>query len=275
MEQHPDTPSTAARARVWSLWLAIGVLVTAAVLGAVFIIVGDQAAVSGRAWLTLFLAAAFAGVVILDASVGTGPNRWYLPASISVNSLLLVVGLLKIWGGFFQPDDTGAARVWSTQFFLFVWVVILLRVALLITQTYGRRFVVRATKQLTNAFAALALVFLWGTTLVLSLPAALPEANWPDLWWRYVGASALVTVVLLLVPVVLLAFEPRAPRPRPVVVPPPGYGYPGAPGQTPGPYSGVPAQFPEPAGYPAPAPVGVPGVETVVPPHPDASPGVR
>ncbi|MFP3464677.1 hypothetical protein [Leifsonia sp. SIMBA_070] len=269
MDQNSGVTAKSTSVRTLSLWLAIGVLVAAAVLGSVFIIVGDQAAVAGRAWLTLLLAAAFAGVVVLDSAVADGPNRWYLPVSIGINALLFVIGILKIWGGFYQPEDTGDAGVWIGQLFLFLWIVILLRVALLVTQTYGLRFVRRATKQLSRVFATLALVFVWLTAVLLALPAALPSVDWSDVWWRYVGASALVTVVLFLIPVVLLAFEPRQPRAQ-QPVPPYGYApypqqqqYPGAaqyPGQQyPGPqYPGAP-QYGAPGQYPAAPQFGAPG----------------
>jgi hypothetical protein len=199
-------------ARVLSLWFAIGVLVVAAVLGSVFILLGDQAGIAGRAWLTFFLAAAFAGAVTLDASLGDGPNRWYLPASISLNGFLLLIGLLKVWGGPFQPEDSADPLVWSEQLFRFVAIVLLVRIALLVTQYFGPRFTGPAKKRATRVFAALAVTFVWVTAILLSLPAALPGLDWGDMWWRYVTASALFMAVLLLIPIVLLAFEPRGPK---------------------------------------------------------------
>lgn len=205
------------RMRTLSLWLAIGVLVAAAVLGSIFIILGDQAEIAGRAWLTLLLAAAFAGAVVLDAGMAHGPNRWYLPVSTGINAVLVLVGLLKTWGGFYQPEDTGSGVVWSVQLSLFVWIVVLLRAALIVTQTYGRRFVAHATSQATKVFAAMALVFIWVIAVLLALPPALPEAQWPDVWWRMAGAATLVTAVLFLIPVIVFAFEPKKPAPAPSV----------------------------------------------------------
>ncbi|MGO4594519.1 hypothetical protein AB4Z18_11930 [Leifsonia sp. 2TAF2] len=196
-----------ARARALSLWLAIGMLIAAAVLGAVFIILGDQADIAGRAWLTLLLAAAFAGAVVLDATLEEGPNQWYLPASIGLNVVLVVVGLLKIWGGFFQPENIGASLVWSEQLFLFVWIVVLLRASLLITQTYGHRFAGQGKSKATRVFAAMALVFVWVLAVLLTLPPALPQAQWSELWWRFIGAATLMTLVLFLIPVIVFAFR--------------------------------------------------------------------
>lgn len=202
-------------ARELSLWLAIGVLVAAAVLGSVFIIIGDQAAIAGRAWLTLLLSAAFAGAVVLDTALENTTNRWYLQASIGVNVTLVVVGLLKIWGVLLQPADTADALVWSDQLFRFLLIVVLLRGALFLTQVYGPRVANPTGKRVTKVFAGLALGLLWITTVVLALPSALPALAWPDLWWRLLGASTLVTAVLFLIPVIVLAFEPRQQKPEP------------------------------------------------------------
>ncbi|MGH1548076.1 hypothetical protein ACRAWB_02405 [Leifsonia poae] len=207
-----DQVGTTTRGPRWrrlSLWLAIGVLVAAALLGSVFIILGDQAEIAGRAWLTLLIAAAFAGTVVLDAGLANGPHRWYLPVSTGVNAILVLVGLLKTWGGLFQPEDSANAVVWSTQFFRFFWIIVLVRAALLVTQTYGRRFVANATSQATKVFASLAVAFVWAIAVLLALPPTLPELEWPDVWWRLVGAATLVTAVLFLIPVIVFAFEPK------------------------------------------------------------------
>jgi len=223
------------RTASWSLWLAIGVLIAAAVMGSIFIIFGDQSGVAGRAWLALVLTASFAGAVVLDAAVSHGPNRWYLPVSIGVNAVLLGIGQLKVWGGFLQFSDTTEAYIWAAQTFLFFWIVTMVRVAMIITQTYGLRFVTRSTQPVSRVFAIAALIGLWLTTFLLGVPASLPEPTWPDWWWRLAGAGAIVTVACLLVPVIMLAFQPKAPKPAVR------------------PYYGAPAQPPvHPVGYPAP-----------------------
>ncbi|MEV8214725.1 hypothetical protein [Leifsonia sp. NPDC077715] len=211
-----DHIGTTTRGPGWrrlSLWLAIGVLVAAALLGSVFIILGDQAEIAGRAWLTLLIAAAFAGTVVLDAGLANGPHRWYLPVSTGVDAVLVLVGLLKTWGGLLQPEDAASGVVWSMQFFRFFWIVVLVRAALLVTQTYGLRFVARATSQATKLFAALAVAFVWAIAVLLALPPTLPELEWPDVWWRLVGAATLVTAVLFLIPIIVFAFEPKPPSP--------------------------------------------------------------
>ncbi len=268
-----DTHPKRSRTATLSLYLVVGTLLAAAVLGGILIIVGDQANVAGRAWLTLILVALFAGAVLLDSAAADGPNRWYLAASTLVNVVLVAIGLIKLWNGWLQPADTADRWVWTIQIWIFLCIVALLRLGLLVTQLYWLHFVVRAKSGLTRTTGVIALVFVWITVLVLAIPLSFPEADWADWWWRIAGAASLVALVAMVIPLVTRAFEPRAPKPpRPQLVfdpmtgryypvPPPGY-YP-APGPVP-----PPAAIP-PAGYvPPPAPPAAPAP----PPAPPAPP---
>jgi len=224
-----DAKATRSRTATLSLALTIGTLLAAAALGGFFIIVGDQAAIAARAWLTLFLVALFAGAVLLDANVSNGPNRWYLPASTITNIVLVAVGLLKLWNGWLQPSDTADGWVWTEQMFRFVLVVVLLRCALLITQLYGLHFVTRAKSMATKGTSIVTLVLVWLTALVIAIPAAFPAPEWPDWWWRIAGATTLVAVVATVIPLIVRAFDPKpdraAPQPpaaaSPATLPPP------------------------------------------------------
>jgi len=232
----PSAPGSAplqrSRTAKVALWLSIGMLVAAALLGGFFIIVGDQANVAGRAWLTMLLVAVFAGTVLLDTTISDGPNRWYLAASTIVNVVLVAIGLMKVWNGWLQPADTADPGVWAAQIGRFIAVVILLRLALLLTQLYGLYFVARAKKPATRISGIVTLIFVWATALVLSIPSAFPEPDWPDWWWRTAGATSLIAVVAAVIPLILRAFEPKEPRPaQPAYGQPPvqpGYGQPGA-----------------------------------------------
>lgn len=196
-----------------SLWLTVGALLAAAVLGGIFIILGDQANVAGRAWLTLLLVLVFAGAVVLDTAVATGPNPWYLPVSTIVNVALLAVGLLKLWNGPLQPSDTADPGVWVVQIGRLLLIVVLLRLAVLITQLLWRFVVVRARSSVTRATGVLTVALIWVAALVPTIPAAFPAADWPDWWWRIAGAAALVAVVATVIPLIVRAFEPKAPAP--------------------------------------------------------------
>ncbi|MGH1525165.1 hypothetical protein ACRAWC_14430 [Leifsonia sp. L25] len=208
-EAATDAETSRPRARRLALYLTIGVLATSAVFGAVLIVVGDQANIAGRAWLTLLLVGAFAGAVALDATVSNGPNRWYLPASTITNAALVAVGLLKLWNGILQPDDTADARVWAEQFWRFAGVVVLARMALLLTQVYGLRFVTRASSRVSSIGGVVSLALMWATALVLALPAILPAATWPDWWWRLSAATTLVAAVAAVIPLIVRAFEAK------------------------------------------------------------------
>ncbi|MEY9954028.1 hypothetical protein [Leifsonia sp. EB34] len=274
-----EAESRRPRARTLALYLTIAVLAASAVLGAVLIVVGDQANISGRAWLTLLLVGTFAGAVAFDATVANGPNRWYLPASTVTNAVLVAIGLLKLWNGPLQPADSEDPVVWALQIWRFVEIVVLARAALLVTQAYGLRFVTRATSRVSRLGGNTTLALAWATTLVLSLPAIFPVRDWPDWWWRVAGATALVGAVAAVIPLIVRAFEakpavhgdrstgpelrpnppypfPRAgvgvPQPGAVPLQPAAAGQPGTvlrqPGAAPQP-SAVPPQ-PQPAGAP-------------------------
>ncbi|WP_395245878.1 hypothetical protein ACGGZK_08790 [Agromyces sp. MMS24-K17] len=276
----PAPPATRSTAATIALWLSIGMLVAAALLGGYFIIVGDQANVAGRAWLTLVLVALFAGAVVLDANVSNGPNRWYLAASTIVNVVLVGVGLLKVWNGWGQPADTDDAFVWWGQILRFLMVIALLRLALLVSQLYGLHFIARGRTAATRVAASVTLAFVWLTAIVLAAPAAFPEAAWPDWWWRAAGATSLVAVVTAVIPLVVRAFTPREPRPVAVAAvqqqgyPVPQQGYPQGvqPGYIPQPgYAPQPGYLPQPA-YAAPAAPQPPAAPPVAPAQPPTLP---
>lgn len=207
------TPPQRSRAATMSLWLAIGALIVAAIMGGYFIIVGDQANVAGRAWLTLFLVLLFAGAVVLDAQVSDGPNRWYLGASTVTNVVIVAVGLMKLWNGWLQGENTSDPGVWSAQFGRLIAIVVLLRLALLVNQLYGLYFVTRARSQVGRITASITIGMVWIAALVLAIPSAFPAYGWPDWWWRIAGAASLVAVVMAVIPLIVRAFEPKPERP--------------------------------------------------------------
>lgn len=244
-----STPRKAQGGRL-ALWLAVGLLIAAALMGGFFIIFGDQSNVGGRAWLTLLLVGIFALTTLFDASVSDGPNRWYLAASTITNTVIVGIGLLKIWNGWLQPADTADALVWSTQMFRFFGIIVLLRVALLATQLYSLYFIARATSTPTRVTGILTLAFTWVTVLFLAIPAIFPAPEWPDWWWRSAGATALFCVVIAIIPIIIRAFEPKKPKPAAsgpaygIVNQQPGYQQQGYPQQ------GYPQQgYPQQPGY--------------------------
>jgi len=224
-DPHVNTPATPTDKNRWVLWLTVGVLIAAAVIGGFFILIGNGSGLAGRVWTTFLLVVLFAGAVVLDA-YATGRNAWYLPASTSVNAVLLIVGLLKIWTDWNQPVSTGRYGSSYTdgadRFFSFIGLIVVLRLALLLTQFVWPTLVRGAKRAVTRNASLAMLIFVWLTALVLALPAAFSGGHWASWWWRMSGAFALVAVVLAVIPMVFRAFEPRAPRAQQ---------YYGAPGQ--------------------------------------------
>ncbi|MFK4789734.1 hypothetical protein [Microbacterium sp. ZW T5_56] len=246
-----------------AMWLAIGMLVAAALLGGFFIIVGDQSNVAGRAWLTLLLVAAFAGAVLIDTAITRGRDPWYLGASTVVNVVIVAVGLLKIWNGWGQPADTADELVWSVQMFRLLGVLLLLRAALGITQLYVPFTRKATTPPISKVAGYGAIAFGWLTALVLAIPAAFPAPDYPDWWWRVAGATALIAVVLTVIPLIIRAFQPRdAASSAPQQQVPQAYGQPVYPPQQ----QGYPQQQP---GYPQ----QQPGYPQQQPGYPQQQPG--
>lgn len=213
-----DQKPTQSALRRFALWLTIATLVVAGLLGGYFIIFGDQANVAARAWLTLLLLAAFAGAVVFDGSLPDGPNRWYLTASTMLNIFLVLIGLIKVWGGPLQPDNTYDGWVWGSQFNRWLGLVLVVRAALMVTQLWVHHFIGRASNSVTRRTAWLTVAFVWLTAIVFVIPLSFPNLKplgldgYADWWWRIAGATALVMTVTLLIPLVVRAFAPKAPR---------------------------------------------------------------
>lgn len=212
-----DSGPARSRVRAAALWVTVGVLIAGAVLGGVFIILGNQSGVVGRAFLTLLLVGLFAMAVLIDGRAPGGPNcRWYLPASTLLNVLLLVIGLIKLWNGPLQPGDTVSSDVWSAQTARWLGNVAIVRLALLSTQLYVPPFVVRAKMPITRLAGQLTVGLIWLTALVYLVPLSFPNlrplgvAHYAGWWWRISGATALVAAVCVVIPLVVRAFEPKA-----------------------------------------------------------------
>lgn len=215
-----DSVPAASRARAVALWVTVGVLIAGAVLSGVFIIVDNQSGVVGRAFLTLLLVGLFGVAVLIDGQAAQGPNhRWYLPTSTLLNVFLLVLGLIKIWNGPLQPGDTARDDIWAEQISRWLGDVVIVRLALLITQLYVPPFVVRAKNSITRLAGQISVCLVWLTALVYIVPLSFPDLNdlgvphYAGWWWRISGATALVAGVCVVIPLVVRAFEPKAPRP--------------------------------------------------------------
>ena len=89
-----DSSSSLVRA---AIWVAIGALIAAAIVCVVWVLVGTQNGIIGRAFLTILLLAAFAGVAIIDAHLAPRRPAWFALASMVTWVVTLLIGAVMIW----------------------------------------------------------------------------------------------------------------------------------------------------------------------------------
>jgi hypothetical protein len=191
-----------------AIWIAIGALIAAALVCVVWVLIGDQDGLIGRAFLTILLLAAFAGIAILEA--GLAPNRpdWLALASMVTWIVALLVGAVKIW----LPEEdgyfTGAER-----FFQLLLVIGILQLALL----HVRLFTPAAQRHVTTFTRIIyiaTLVFLGGLVAMLIFFLAFPNSfDYGELYWRIVVALTILAAVgTTLIPLLNALFAPKKPQ---------------------------------------------------------------
>ena len=194
-----------------SLWVAIGALIAAALVCVVWVLVGDQNGLIGRAFLTILLLAAFAGIAILEA--GLAPNRpdWLQLASMITWVVALLVGLVKIW----LPED--GLYFGAERFFQLLLVIGILQLALLHVRLFTRA-AQRHVTTFTKVIHIVTIVFLGALVALLVFFLAFPNTfDYTELYWRIVVAlTILVAVGTTLIPLLNALFAPKkAPAARP------------------------------------------------------------
>ena len=193
-----------------AIWIAIGALIAAALVCVVWVLIGDQDGLIGRAFLTILLLAAFAGIAILEA--GLAPNRpdWLALASMASWIVALLVGAVKIW----LPEDSlyfsGAER-----FFQLLVVVGILQLALL----HVRLFTPAAQRHVTTFTRIIyiaTIVFLGGLVGMLVFFLTFPHTfDYGELYWRIVVALTILAAVgTTLIPLLNALFAPKKPAAR-------------------------------------------------------------
>lgn len=190
-----------------AIWIAIGALIAAALVCVVWVLIGDQDGLIGRAFLTILLLAAFAGIAILEA--GLAPNRpdWLALASMVTWIVALLVGAVKIW----LPEEdgyfTGAER-----FFQLLLVIGILQLALL----HVRLFTPAAQRHVTTFTRIIyiaTIVFLGALVGLLIFFLAFPHSfDYGELYWRIVVALTILAAVgTTLIPLLNALFAPKKP----------------------------------------------------------------
>lgn len=195
-----------------AIWVAIGALIAAALVCVVWVLVGDQNGLIGKAFLTILLLAAFAGVALLDANLAPRRPAWLVIASMAAWVIVLLVGAVKIW----TPetvDEFGYSYGDPVErLFELILVVGVLQLALLHQRLFWQaysRYVTPFTRAIALATTALLAVLVLLLVFYLTFPDAF---DYPELYWRIVVAVAiLVAVGTTLIPLLNALFAPRPP----------------------------------------------------------------
>lgn len=207
-----DSRSSLVRA---AIWVAIGALIAAAIVCVVWVLVGTQNGIIGRAFLTILLLAAFAGVAIIDAHLAPRRPAWFALASMVTWVVTLLIGAVMIW----LPERYSGGGF--NRFVQFLLIVLILQLALLHVRLYTKaylRHVTTFTK--TVAYVTITLVVVLAVLLVI--PLIINEwVEFPDFYWRIVVAITILAAVgTALIPLVNALFAPKKPRPAYLNAPP-------------------------------------------------------
>ncbi len=191
-----------------AIWVAIGALIAAALVCVVWVLIGGQNGLIGRAFLTILLLAGFAGVAILDAHLAPRRPAWFALASLASWIIALLLGAIMIW----MPDRfpwLGFSRI--IQFLL---IVLILQLVLLHVRLYFKAFQ-RHDTPFTRTVFIITVALVVGLAALLIIPIAFWEwLYFADIYWRIVVAVAILAAVgTALVPLVNILLAPKKPQP--------------------------------------------------------------
>lgn len=189
-----------------AIWIAIGALIAAALVCVVWVLIGDQDGIIGRAFLTILLLAGFAGIAILEAGLAPKRPDWLALASMITWIVALLVGAIKIW----LPTEPEEYAGGVGRFFMLLLVIGVLQLALL----HVRLFTPAAKRHVTTFttviyYSTIAVLVLLVAMLVIYL--TLPDTfEYGDIYWRIVVALAILAAVgTTLVPLLNALFAPK------------------------------------------------------------------
>ncbi len=216
--RQPEAASESTLIRV-AIWVAIGALIAAAIVCVVWVLIGSQNGLIGRAFLTILLLAAFAGVAILEARLAARRPPWFALTSMVVWVVTLLLGAFLIW----MPERSFGFGYGSGfgRFLSFLLIVLILQLAVLHVRLYVKAYQRNiSTFTTVVTITTVALVAILAFMLVFSL-AFDDFLTFSDTYWRWVVAFAILAAVgTALVPLVNALFAPRRPvAPAPPVDP--------------------------------------------------------
>lgn len=190
------------------IWIAIGALIAAAIVSVVWILVGSQDAVFGRAFLTILLLAGFAGAALFDANEAPKRPAWYQVASMVGWVVILLCGAVKIW----MPAQASWWVGDGIPFFEFVGILLIVRLALLHFRLYLRAHE-RYVTTFTQIVAIVTVVLVSALAVMLIIPLVFGEW-YNDQYWRVVASLTILAAVgTALVPLMNALNAPKKPKP--------------------------------------------------------------
>jgi hypothetical protein len=197
-----------------AIWVAIGALIAAAIVCVVWVLVGTQSGIIARAFLTILLLAAFAGVAIIDAHLASRRPAWFALASMLTWVVSLLIGAFLIW----LPERYD----WSgyTRFIQLLLIVLILQLALLHIRLYTKAYR-RHVTVFTQIIAIVTITLVIVLAVMLVLPLMIGEwVEFADLYWRFVVAVTILAAVgTALIPLLNVLFAPKKPRPAHLTAP--------------------------------------------------------
>lgn len=198
------SPSPLLRA---AIWVAIGALIAAAIVCVVWVLIGSQNGIIGRAFLTILLLAGFAGIAILEAHLAPRRPAWFALASMASWIIALLLGAIMIW----MPDRF--PWLGFSRFVQFLLIVLILQLVLLHVRLYTKALQ-RYDTPFTRTVAIITIALIVGLAALLIIPLAFREwLFFADIYWRIVVAVAILAAVgTAIVPLINLLFAPRKPH---------------------------------------------------------------
>lgn len=195
-----------------AIWIAIGALIAAALVCVVWVLIGDQDGIIGRAFLTILLLAAFAGIAIVESNLAQRRSDWFALASMVTWIIALLVGAVKIWLP--QHDDYFG---WVTErLFQLLLVIGILQLALVHPRLYAKASQ-RYVTTFTRVIVIVTYVMLAATVALLVFYLTFPDTfHYDDLYWRItISVGIIAAVGTMLIPLLNALFAPRERKPLP------------------------------------------------------------
>ncbi|BDV31639.1 hypothetical protein [Microbacterium terricola] len=191
-----------------AIWVAIGALIAAALVCVVWVLIGTQNGIVGRAFLTILLLAGFGGISILEAHLAPRRPTWFALASMGSWVVALIIGAVFIW----MPERHYFGGI--GRFMQFLLIVLILQLALLHIRLYSKALE-RHRTTFTQVVGIVTIALVVGLAALLIVPLVMSEyVRFLDIYWRIVVAVAILAAVgTALIPLVNALFAPRKPRP--------------------------------------------------------------